>query len=133
MSAKLVPTFAGRGVSRGQRNGSPRPLIIFASSWFIYITFPCYNCRFRQKDKEFYSTSILVSLPGNRQILSVSVRRKGYRNVVLEGGDHRRMKYTAWLKGSFARYEVIVAVTIPRVSWKNLSTFRRNLLLPFSG
>jgi hypothetical protein len=22
-SAKLVPTFAGRGVSRGQRNGSP--------------------------------------------------------------------------------------------------------------
>ena len=25
-SAKLVPTFAGRGVSRGQRNGSPRPL-----------------------------------------------------------------------------------------------------------
>jgi hypothetical protein len=26
-SAKLVPTFAGRGVSRGQRNGSPRPLI----------------------------------------------------------------------------------------------------------
>jgi hypothetical protein len=24
--AKLVPTFAGRGVSRGQRNGSPRPL-----------------------------------------------------------------------------------------------------------
>ena len=26
-SAKLVPTFAIRGVSRGQRNGSPRPLI----------------------------------------------------------------------------------------------------------
>ena len=26
-SAKLVPTFAERGVSRGQRNGSPRPLI----------------------------------------------------------------------------------------------------------
>ena len=26
-SAKLVPTFADRGVSRGQRNGSPRPLI----------------------------------------------------------------------------------------------------------
>ena len=25
--AKLVPTFADRGVSRGQRNGSPRPLI----------------------------------------------------------------------------------------------------------
>ena len=24
-SAKLVPTFADRGVSRGQRNGSPRP------------------------------------------------------------------------------------------------------------
>jgi len=23
--AKLVPTFADRGVSRGQRNGSPRP------------------------------------------------------------------------------------------------------------
>jgi len=22
-----VPTFAGRGVSRGQRNGSPRPLM----------------------------------------------------------------------------------------------------------
>ena len=26
-SAKLVPTFADRGVSRGQSNGSPRPLI----------------------------------------------------------------------------------------------------------
>ena len=26
-SAKLVPTFTDRGVSRGQRNGSPRPLI----------------------------------------------------------------------------------------------------------
>ena len=26
-SEKLVPTFADRGVSRGQRNGSPRPLI----------------------------------------------------------------------------------------------------------
>ena len=26
-SAKLVPTFADRGVSRGQRNGSPRPSI----------------------------------------------------------------------------------------------------------
>ena len=26
-SAKLVPTLADRGVSRGQRNGSPRPLI----------------------------------------------------------------------------------------------------------
>ena len=26
-SAKLVPTFADRGVSRGQRNGSPRPFI----------------------------------------------------------------------------------------------------------
>jgi len=25
--AKLVPTFADGGVSRGQRNGSPRPLI----------------------------------------------------------------------------------------------------------
>ena len=27
LSAKLVPTFADRGVSRGQRNGSPRPLV----------------------------------------------------------------------------------------------------------
>jgi hypothetical protein len=27
LSAKLVPTFADRGVSRGQRNGFPRPLI----------------------------------------------------------------------------------------------------------
>jgi hypothetical protein len=26
LSAKLVPAFAGRGMSRGQRNGSPRPL-----------------------------------------------------------------------------------------------------------
>ena len=26
-STKLVPTFADRGVSRGQRNGSPHPLI----------------------------------------------------------------------------------------------------------
>ena len=26
-SAKVAPTFADRGVSRGQRNGSPRPLI----------------------------------------------------------------------------------------------------------
>ena len=26
-SANLVPTFADRGMSRGQRNGSPRPLI----------------------------------------------------------------------------------------------------------
>ena len=26
-SAKLVPTFVDRGVSRGQRNGSPQPLI----------------------------------------------------------------------------------------------------------
>ena len=25
-SAKLVPTFADRGVSRGQRNGTPQPL-----------------------------------------------------------------------------------------------------------
>ena len=24
---EVVPNFAGRGVSRGQRNGSPRPLI----------------------------------------------------------------------------------------------------------
>jgi hypothetical protein len=27
LSAKLVPTFASRRMSRGQRNGSPRPLI----------------------------------------------------------------------------------------------------------
>ena len=32
-SAKLVPTFAGRGVSRGQRNGSPRPLISVYRTW----------------------------------------------------------------------------------------------------
>jgi hypothetical protein len=28
-SAKLVPTFADGGVSRGQRNGSPRPLDLY--------------------------------------------------------------------------------------------------------
>jgi hypothetical protein len=32
-SAKLVPTFAYRGVSRGQRNGSPRPLISVYRTW----------------------------------------------------------------------------------------------------
>jgi hypothetical protein len=32
-SAKLVPTFANRGVSRGQRNGSPRPLISVYRTW----------------------------------------------------------------------------------------------------
>ena len=32
-SAKLVPTFADRGVSRGQRNGSQRPLISVYRTW----------------------------------------------------------------------------------------------------
>ena len=32
-SAKLVPTFADRGASRGQRNGSPRPLISVYRTW----------------------------------------------------------------------------------------------------
>ena len=32
-SAKLVPTFADRGVSRGQRNGSPRSLISVYRTW----------------------------------------------------------------------------------------------------
>ena len=32
-SAKLVPTFADRGVSRGQRNESPRPLISVYRTW----------------------------------------------------------------------------------------------------
>ena len=32
-SAKLVPTFAHREVSRGQRNGSPRPLISVYRTW----------------------------------------------------------------------------------------------------
>ena len=32
-SAKLVPTFADRGVSHGQRNGSPRPLISVYRTW----------------------------------------------------------------------------------------------------
>ena len=32
-SAKLVPTFADRGVSRGQYNGSPRPLISVYRTW----------------------------------------------------------------------------------------------------
>ena len=32
-SAKLVTTFADRGVSRGQRNGSPRPLISVYQTW----------------------------------------------------------------------------------------------------
>ena len=32
-SAKLVPTFGDRGVSRGQRNGSPRPLISVYRTW----------------------------------------------------------------------------------------------------
>jgi len=32
-SAKLVPTFPDRGVSRGQRNGSPRPLISVYRTW----------------------------------------------------------------------------------------------------
>ena len=37
-SPNLVPTFADRGVSRGQRNGSPRPLISFLdrSRYFFY-------------------------------------------------------------------------------------------------
>jgi hypothetical protein len=41
-SAKLVPTFADRGVSRGQHNGSPRPLISVYRTWiatyFIQVT-----------------------------------------------------------------------------------------------
>ena len=32
-SAKLVPTFADRGVSRGRRNGYPRPLISVYRTW----------------------------------------------------------------------------------------------------
>ena len=32
-SAKLVPTFGDRGVSRGQRNGSPRLLISVYRTW----------------------------------------------------------------------------------------------------
>ena len=32
-SAKLVPTFADRGVSRGQRNRSPWPLISVYRTW----------------------------------------------------------------------------------------------------
>ena len=32
-SAKLVPAFADRGVSRGQRNGSPRPLVSVYRTW----------------------------------------------------------------------------------------------------
>ena len=32
-SAKLVPTFADGGVSRGLRNGSPRPLISVYRTW----------------------------------------------------------------------------------------------------
>ena len=41
-SAKLVPTFADRGMSRGQRNGSPRPLIsVFwtgAATFFVQVS-----------------------------------------------------------------------------------------------
>jgi len=41
-SAKLVPTFADRGVSRGQRKGSPQPLISLfsrpgAATFFIQV------------------------------------------------------------------------------------------------
>ena len=32
-SAKLVPTFEDRGMSRGQRNVSPRPLISVYRTW----------------------------------------------------------------------------------------------------
>jgi hypothetical protein len=32
-SAKLVPTYANRGMSCGQRNGSPRPLISVYRTW----------------------------------------------------------------------------------------------------
>ena len=32
-----MPTFAGRGVSRGQRNGSPRPLISVFWTWSRHI------------------------------------------------------------------------------------------------
>ena len=32
-SANLVPTFADRGVSRGQRNGSPQPIISVYRTW----------------------------------------------------------------------------------------------------
>jgi hypothetical protein len=32
----VMPTFAGRGVSRGQRNGSPRPLISVFWTWSRY-------------------------------------------------------------------------------------------------
>ena len=31
--SEVVPTFADRGVSRGQRNGSPRPLISVYRTW----------------------------------------------------------------------------------------------------
>jgi hypothetical protein len=33
LSVKLMPTFAVIGVSRGQRNGSPRPLYFFFHTW----------------------------------------------------------------------------------------------------
>ena len=38
-SAKLVPTFADRGVSRGQRSGSPRPFnlcFLDRSRYFLF-------------------------------------------------------------------------------------------------
>ena len=34
-SAKLVPTFADRGVSRGQRNGSQQPLMSVYRNWIV--------------------------------------------------------------------------------------------------
>jgi hypothetical protein len=40
-SAKLVPTLAGRGVSRGQRNVSPRPFLISVfQTWSRYFFIP---------------------------------------------------------------------------------------------
>jgi hypothetical protein len=42
MSAKLVPTFADRGVSRGQRTGFPRPVISVVSLIYIIVT-SCYT------------------------------------------------------------------------------------------
>jgi hypothetical protein len=58
-----VPTFADRGVSRGQRNGSPRPLICRP----IPQKFPL-QIRDNELLKEYYICRFLFDLLNTRQV-----------------------------------------------------------------
>jgi len=63
-SAKLVPTFADRGVSRGQRNGSPRPLIFVYRTW-IATNFIQVAPQLTSRRSRVYSKNSPASVTGN--------------------------------------------------------------------